>query len=82
MLPHPLNVLTWLFPPQLYSEVSPQLNLKEVCSRYQSLCYLEGVIELCLSAAQHKDPQNLGLHFYKSGQPTDDTAGKKAFYER
>lgn len=67
---------------KLYSEVSLQLSLKEVCCRYQALHYLEGVIELCLCTAQRRDPQNLGLHFYKSGQPTDDTAGKKAFFER
>ena len=39
-------------------------------------------MELCLCTARHKDPKNLGLHFYKSGQPSDDSAGHKAFFER
>ncbi len=43
---------------------------------------MEGVVELALCSSSHKDPQNLGLHFYKSGQPPDDVLGQKAFMER
>lgn len=62
--------------------MTSDLNLKAVCERYQSLQYLEGVVELSLSAAKKNDPQNLALHYYKSGQPTDDSMGHKAFYDR
>ena len=62
--------------------MSLQLDLRGVCSRYQFLQYLEGVVELSLSTAKQHDPQNLGLHFYKSGQPGDDSAGKRAFIDR
>ena len=39
-------------------------------------------MELSLCAAGHKDPQRLGLHYYKSGQLPEDLAGQKAFLER
>lgn len=39
-------------------------------------------MELSLCTAGHRDPQKLGLHYYKSGQPQDDVAGQKAFMER
>lgn len=39
-------------------------------------------MELCTCAAQHKDPQERALHYYKSSQPQDDIVGKNAFLER
>ena len=42
----------------------------------------EGVLELCLTAAEKKDPQGLGPHFYKNGEPEDDRTGLLAFQER
>lgn len=67
------------------------------CSRLHSCCYLffgtntnavdlvrfyEGVLELCLTAADKKDPQRLGPHYYKNGEPEDDRVGQQAFQER
>ena len=46
------------------------------------MCFYEGVLELCLTAAEKKDPQGLGPHFYKNGEPEDDSAGHLAFQER
>lgn len=47
-----------------------------------SVRFYEGVLELCLTAADKKDPQRLGPHFYKNGEPEDDRAGQQAFQER
>lgn len=44
--------------------------------------FYEGVLELCLTAADKKDPQRLGPHFYKNGEPEDDRVGQQAFQER
>lgn len=38
--------------------------------------------ELSLSAAEKKDPQGLGLHYYKNGEPDEDPVGQQAFQER
>lgn len=65
-----------------YSQVTHQLDLSSVCSQYKTLRYYEGVVELTLCVAGRKDPQNLGLHYYKSGQPHDDVNGQRAFIER
>lgn len=67
---------------QKFSQVTHQIALPSVCDKYRALRYYEGVVELSLCAAGHKDPQRLGLHFYKSGQPPEDLAGQKAFLER
>lgn len=39
-------------------------------------------MELCLTAADKKDPQKLGPHFYKNGEPEEDAVGQQAFQER
>lgn len=44
--------------------------------------FYEGVVELCLTASDKKDPQKLGPHFYKNGEPEDDAVGQQAFQER
>ena len=44
--------------------------------------FYEGVLELCLTAAEKKDPQGLGPHYYKNGEPEDDRAGHLAFQDR
>lgn len=44
--------------------------------------FYEGVVELCLTAADKKDPQKLGLHFYRNGEPEEDASGQQAFQER
>ena len=59
-----------------------QLPLSAIVEQYSELHYTEGVVELALCSARHKDPQNLALHFYKSGQPQDDIMGQRAFVER
>jgi len=47
-----------------------------------SVRFYEGVLELCLTAADKKDPQRLGPHFYKNGEPEEDRVGQQAFQER
>lgn len=44
--------------------------------------FYEGVVELSLTAAEKKDPQGLGLHFYKHGEPEEDVVGLQTFQER
>lgn len=44
--------------------------------------FYEGVVELGLTAADKKDPQKLGPHFYKNGEPEEDAVGQQAFQER
>ena len=59
-----------------------QISLPTVCGQYKSVRYYEGIVELCLCAAGHKDPQKLGLHFYKTAQPPEDSMGQKAYFDR
>ncbi|XP_029564824.1 nuclear pore complex protein Nup155 [Salmo trutta] len=67
---------------QLYQLISQHTDLPLVCSQYRQVRFYEGVLELCLTAADKKDPQRLGPHFYKNGEPEEDQAGALAFQER
>ncbi|NXF41371.1 NU155 protein, partial [Nyctibius bracteatus] len=65
-----------------YQKISNQVDLANVCAQYRQVRFYEGVVELSLTAAEKKDPQGLGLHFYKNGEPEEDVAGFQAFQER
>ncbi|KAE8636462.1 hypothetical protein XENTR_v10003006 [Xenopus tropicalis] len=65
-----------------YQKISQQVDLPNVCAQYRQVRFYEGVVELCLTAAEKKDPQGLGLHFHKNGEPEEDVAGLQAFQER
>ncbi|KAM6303695.1 nuclear pore complex protein Nup155 isoform 2-T2 [Podargus strigoides] len=65
-----------------YQKISNQVDLANVCAQYRQVHFYEGVVELSLTAAEKKDPQGLGLHFYKNGEPEEDVAGLQAFQER
>ncbi|XP_030368345.1 nuclear pore complex protein Nup155 isoform X2 [Strigops habroptila] len=52
-----------------YQKISNQVDLANVCAQYRQ-------------AAEKKDPQGLGLHFYKNGEPEEDVVGLQAFQER
>ncbi|XP_044520250.1 nuclear pore complex protein Nup155 isoform X2 [Gracilinanus agilis] len=65
-----------------YQKISNQVDLCNVCAQYRQVRFYEGIVELSLTAAEKKDPQGLGLHFYKHGEPEDDTVGLQAFQER
>ncbi|KAM4634779.1 nuclear pore complex protein Nup155 [Polymixia lowei] len=67
---------------QLYQQISHHTDLPLVCSQYRQVRFYEGVLELCLTAADKKDPQRLGPHFYRNGEPEEDRAGQQAFQER
>ncbi|XP_030624241.1 nuclear pore complex protein Nup155 [Chanos chanos] len=66
----------------LYQQISHHTDLPLVCSQYRQVRFYEGIVELCLTAADKKDPQRLGPHFYKNGEPEEDAAGQQAFQER
>ncbi|KAH0520598.1 Nuclear pore complex protein Nup155 [Microtus ochrogaster] len=65
-----------------YQKISNQVDLPSVCAQYRQVRFYEGVVELSLTAAEKKDPQGLGLHFYKHGEPEEDVVGLQTFQER
>ena len=51
-------------------------SLNRFICRYLSMWILiAGIVDLALTAASKRDPQGLALHFYKNGQPQEDTQG-------
>ncbi|XP_077354036.1 nuclear pore complex protein Nup155 isoform X2 [Festucalex cinctus] len=67
---------------RLYQKISQYTDLPLVCSQYRQVRFYEGVLELCLTAADKRDPHKLGPHFYKSGKPEEDQVGELAYQER
>ncbi|KAH7928555.1 nucleoporin [Leucogyrophana mollusca] len=48
-------------------------KIREICGEYQQLGYAKGAVELPLSCAQALDPDNIGLEYWYSGSPPNDT---------
>ncbi|CAH1772348.1 unnamed protein product [Owenia fusiformis] len=67
---------------QLYKEVALQLDLQVVCQQYVQIRYYDAIVDLCITAANKRDPQNLALHYYRNGEPPEDTQGMQAFIIR
>ncbi|GCB86704.1 hypothetical protein scyTo_0027421 [Scyliorhinus torazame] len=67
---------------RLYQEIGHQVDLPSVCTQFRQVRFYEAVAELSLSAADKTDPQGLGLHYYKNGEPEEDPVGQQAFQER
>ena len=67
---------------QLYKEVSPHLNLQQVCEQLSGARHYEGILDICLTTASKRDPQNIALYYYKNGQPADDLNGAAMYAAR
>ncbi len=67
---------------QLYKEITNQLDLAAVCSHFASVRFYSGVVDLALTAASKRDPQDLALHFYRNNEPPEDVLGSQAFAAR
>ncbi|XP_067928624.1 nuclear pore complex protein Nup155-like [Watersipora subatra] len=66
----------------LYKEVSPHLNLQEVCQQLSAARHYDGILDICLTTASKRDPQNIALYYYKNGQSVDDLSGSTMFTTR
>ena len=51
--------------------MSQPLALSEVCNQFASVHFYEGIVDLCLTLANKRDPQKLALHFYHDDMPED-----------
>lgn len=67
---------------RLYRQVANQIDLAYICSQFQELRFYEGIVELAAHTASTRDPQNLALYYYESGEPTNAVEGRDAFMTR
>ncbi|OQR70914.1 nuclear pore complex protein Nup155-like [Tropilaelaps mercedesae] len=58
------------------------LNLSMVCRLLDSARYYDGILNICLWAAQNVDPNNLARDFIEHREPPDDDRGRRAFLAR
>ncbi|KAH8413233.1 hypothetical protein KR009_009074 [Drosophila setifemur] len=63
-------------------EAAPTLPLHSICQQFISADFFEGVIELTAVCAAKSDPEEVGIHFYNNGEPTDDREGYTCFVTR
>lgn len=63
----------------LMKQIGYVANLTHVCDMlYSAGCY-EAIFELCLTAAQKRDPQNVALFYYRKNEPVEDVQGQSYF---
>ena len=67
---------------QMCKGIAGRINLEVLTSHLTSVHCYTGAVEICLAAAQKRDPQGLALHYYKNGEPMEDQQGLQAFMAR
>ncbi|CAG2238962.1 NUP155 [Mytilus edulis] len=67
---------------KLYKEVTQPLQLPGVCNSFALVHFFEGIVDLCLTLSAKRDPQQLALHYYRSGEPQEDLQGMTAHLAR
>jgi nuclear pore complex protein Nup155 len=53
-----------------------------VCNQFAMVHFYEGIVDLCLTLSSKRDPQQLALHYYRSGEPNEDIQGMTAYMAR
>ncbi|KAK3089178.1 hypothetical protein FSP39_001520 [Pinctada imbricata] len=67
---------------RLFKDVGQPLQPSVVCNQLAGVHYYEGIVDLCLTLANKRDPQKLALHYYRSGEPAEDVQGLAAYMSR
>nr|XP_017099232.2 LOW QUALITY PROTEIN: nuclear pore complex protein Nup154 [Drosophila bipectinata] len=63
-------------------EAAPTLPLHSICQQFISADFFEGVVELTAVCAAKSDPEEVGIHFYNNGEPTEDREGYTCYATR
>ena len=63
-------------------QIAGHLHLEVLVSHLSACQAYSRLVEVCLAAAGKRDPSQLGLHYYNSGENTEDSAGQEAFIRR
>ena len=66
----------------LMKQIGYVANLTQVCEALQAAGCYEAVFELCLTAVEKRDPQNIGLFYYRKSEPPEDIQGQNYFNSR
>ncbi|XP_011199843.2 nuclear pore complex protein Nup154 [Bactrocera dorsalis] len=67
---------------QLCKDAAPNLPLQNICQQFSTAGFGEGVIELTATCAAKIDPEEYGIRYYNSDEPTEDTEGYTAYSAR
>ncbi|CAG5114252.1 Oidioi.mRNA.OKI2018_I69.chr2.g8314.t1.cds [Oikopleura dioica] len=66
----------------LYLTIAHTCNLGAVVPQLKMAQYWEGIVTLCIAAADKRDPSGMALHHFKQECPADDLEGKRAYSVR
>ena len=67
---------------ELMKQIGYVANLGQVCETLQAAGCYEAIFELCLTAAEKRDPQNIALYYYRKSEPPEDVQGQQYFQLR
>merc|ERR1719348_1312084 len=63
-------------------QIAAHLHLEVMVSHLSACQAYTRVVEVCLAAAAKRDPTQLAVHYYNSGENSEDTAGVSAYLAR
>ena len=63
-------------------QIAGHLHLDVMVSHLTACQAYTRVVEVCLAAAAKRDPSQLAVHYYNSGENSEDTSGVSAFLAR
>lgn len=67
---------------QLYKQVCLYVDLALICSEFASVQFYRGIVDLALTTASKRDPQNYAHHYYRHHEHPDDRQGHAAYAAR
>ncbi|KAI1285437.1 Nuclear pore complex protein [Halotydeus destructor] len=67
---------------QLFKKIGGRINLRQACDLLQAVNSYKNLVELCISAAAQRDPQNVALSYFKNNEPAEDYNGRQIYVNR
>ncbi|RNA00061.1 nuclear pore complex protein Nup155-like, partial [Brachionus plicatilis] len=67
---------------ELVKQIGYVANLGQVCDMLHTAGCYEAIFELCITAAEKRDPQNIALYYYRKNEPPEDIQGQHYYQLR
>ncbi|KAF7491408.1 Nuclear pore complex protein [Sarcoptes scabiei] len=68
---------------KICKKIGPRINLQAICDLFQIVKWYEAIVDICLTTAQQRDPQNLASHYRKNkDRMLEDPQGKDYYDSR
>lgn len=66
---------------EMCKKIGPRINLGSVCELFQTVHWYEAIVDICLTTALNRDPQNIALHYYKNKEHMAEDLNAKMLFD-